>query len=165
MKLLKFSHTALIRGTICCIGLAVTGCGPTGFKIVEFHSEGDFDGFCYVTAQEGAALTYARSVKGEQWDCNFLMVGYPVKRLIRKDFSNEELEVHIDMSHEALAPSGNFHRILICISLFMGGGNKIMPQSHSVQRRPWVCQIVLRSRFPGGGIVPAGMIAESWWTR
>ncbi len=106
MKLMKLSHTALIRGTICCIGLAVTGCGPTGFKIVEFHSEGDFDGFCYVTAQEGAALTYARSVKGEQWDCNFLMVGYPVKRLIRKDFSNEELEVHIDTSHEALAPSG-----------------------------------------------------------
>jgi hypothetical protein len=34
------------------------------------------------------------------------MVGYPVKRLIRKNYANEELQVHIDMSHEPLAPSG-----------------------------------------------------------
>lgn len=34
------------------------------------------------------------------------MAGYPVKRLIRKDHSNEELQVHIDMSHEPLAASG-----------------------------------------------------------
>jgi hypothetical protein len=80
--------------------------GHSAFKIVEFHSEGEVDGFCYVTAQEGTALTYARSVKGEQWDCNYLMVGYPVKRFIRKNYINEELQVHIDMSHEPLAPNG-----------------------------------------------------------
>jgi hypothetical protein len=75
-------------------------------RIIEFHSEGETDGFCYITAQLGKALTYARSVKGEQWTCNFLMIGYPAKRLIRKGHSNEELQVHVTMSHEALAPNG-----------------------------------------------------------
>jgi hypothetical protein len=125
---MRLSFGSLVRAIFCCLGLAVLGCDRTAFKIVEFHSEGDIDGFCYVTAQEGTALTYARSVKGEQWDCNFLEVGYPVKRLIRKDFSNEELEVHIDMSHQPLAPSGKSHRILIYISSSTGGGNEIILQ-------------------------------------
>ncbi len=34
------------------------------------------------------------------------MGGYPAKRLIRKGYVNEELQVHIDMSQEPLAPSG-----------------------------------------------------------
>ena len=76
------------------------------FRIVEFHGEGAVDGYCYVTAKRGTALTYARSPQGEQWGCNFLMVGYPVERLIREGYSNEELRVHIDMSKETLAPSG-----------------------------------------------------------
>lgn len=27
-----------------------------GFKIIEFHSEGEVDGYCYITAQLGTAL-------------------------------------------------------------------------------------------------------------
>jgi hypothetical protein len=80
--------------------------GKSDFRIVEFHSEGETDGYCYVTARLGRALLYARSVKGEQWDCNFLVVGYPAKRLIRQGYANEELDAHIDMSHEPLAPNG-----------------------------------------------------------
>ncbi len=87
------------------------------FRILEFHSEGEIDGYCYVTAQSGTALTYGRSAKEDQWACNFLMVGYPAKRLIKQGFMNEELQVHIDMSHEPLAPVAKFHLILISISL------------------------------------------------
>lgn len=80
--------------------------GQQAFRIVEFHSEGDVDGFCYITVQQGTALTYARSVKGENWSCNYLMVGYPVKRLIRTGHIHEEFQVHVDMSHEPPAPNG-----------------------------------------------------------
>jgi hypothetical protein len=98
----------LILAAVLLSSLAL-GCArfrQSDFRIIEFHNEGVVDGYCYITAQLGTALTYARSVQGEQWTCNFLMVGYPVKRLIRKGYSNEELQVHIDMSHEPLAPSG-----------------------------------------------------------
>ena len=98
----------VISAVVLLSSLAV-GCSlrrQSDFRVIEFHSEGEIDGYCYITAQIGTALTYARSVKGEQWDCNYLMVGFPVKRLIKKGFMHEELQVHVDMSHETLAPNG-----------------------------------------------------------
>jgi hypothetical protein len=100
------------RAILACVVCAVlSGCNRSRpsdeFKIIEFHSEGEFDGYCYVTAQRGSDLLYARSVQGEQWDCNYLMVELPVRRLIRQGYFNEELQVHIDMSGVApLVSSG-----------------------------------------------------------
>jgi hypothetical protein len=106
--MLALSLAAIICATLSSCGFlrSPDAHGQADFRIIEFHSEGETDGYCYITAQLGTALTYARSIKGEQWDCNFLMVGYPVKRLIRQGYSNEELAVRMDMSHEPLAPNG-----------------------------------------------------------